>query len=101
MVRDLNVVSHVSEAVTEAGDGAFQDGEGMVTSNKGKQRAREPDHRMWAIRTLCLKEGRDGTKGDYDYQVSSSAREEVCAEVNNSCWRRITMTERSLAGRGC
>lgn len=69
MVRELNVVGHVGEEIMKDNDGAFQDGEGVVSSSKGKQRAREPDHRMWAVRALVLKEGRDGTKGEGDYQV--------------------------------
>lgn len=75
MVRELNVVGHVGEEITKDNDGAFQDGEGYVTSAKGKQRAREPDHRMWAVRALVLKEGRDGTKGEDDYQASRSLME--------------------------
>jgi hypothetical protein len=56
--------------VMRGDEGAFQDGEGRT--GKGKERAREPDHRMWAVRTLCLKEGKDGTRGENDYQVRES-----------------------------
>ena len=69
MVRDLNVVGIIGDEAMESGDGAFGDGEGRVTNSKGEQRAREPDHRMWAVRVITLKEGRDGTKGEDDYQV--------------------------------
>jgi hypothetical protein len=54
-------------------DGAFQEGHGR-SGKKGKERIREPDHRMWAVRTLCLKERRDGTAGEDDYQVGQDAR---------------------------
>lgn len=69
MVRELNVVAHVGEQLAQSDDGAFSDGMGKTTNSKGKERVREPDHRMWAVRTLVLKEGRDGTKGEDDYQV--------------------------------
>jgi hypothetical protein len=69
VVRELNVPELVGEEVMKGDEGAFQNGEGR--SGKGKGRVREPDHRMWAVRTLCLKEGRDGTKGEDDYQVSN------------------------------
>lgn len=71
MIRELNVVAHVGEILVKSDDGAFSDGEGKIANSKGKERAREPDHRMWAVRTLVLKEGRDGTKGEGDYQVST------------------------------
>ena len=71
IIRELDVVSLVGEEAMSAGEGAFQDGEGRAPGRKGKERAREPDHRMWAVRTLCLKEGKDGTKGEDDYQVGS------------------------------
>jgi len=74
MVRELNVVGLVGDEITRDNDGAFQDGEGMVSTAKGKQRAREPDHRMWAVRALVLKEGRDGTRGEDDYQASLARR---------------------------
>ena len=70
VVRELNVVALVGDELIASNDGAFQDGEGIITNSKGKSRAREPDHRMWAVRTLALKEGRNGTKGEDDYQVS-------------------------------
>jgi hypothetical protein len=69
MVRELNVVAHVGEEIIKGEDGAFTDGEGIITNSKGVPRPREPDHRMWAVRTLVLKEGRNGTKGEDDYQV--------------------------------
>jgi hypothetical protein len=67
IIRELNVPGLVGEEVMRGDEGAFQDGEGRT--GKGKERAREPDHRMWAVRTLCLKEGKDGTGGETDYQV--------------------------------
>ncbi|KAK1924890.1 hypothetical protein DB88DRAFT_487220 [Papiliotrema laurentii] len=69
MVRELNVVGHVGEEIVEGEHGAFTEGAGKITNSKGKERAREPDHRMWAVRTLVLKDGRDGTKGEDDYQL--------------------------------
>jgi hypothetical protein len=71
IVRELNVVGIVGDDVLKAGEGAFQDGEGRAKGSKGKERAREPDHRIWACRALCLKEGKDGTQGEGDYQVST------------------------------
>lgn len=74
VVRELNVPGLVGEQVMQGDEGAFHDGEGRVGTGrgKGKERAREPDHRMWAVRTLCLKEGKDGTAGEGDYQASQS-----------------------------
>ncbi|EIW69378.1 hypothetical protein TREMEDRAFT_30797 [Tremella mesenterica DSM 1558] len=70
MVRDLDVVGQMGSALLEQVEGAFQNGEGKAPgSRKGKERAREPDHRMWAVRALCLKEGRNGTGGEDDYQL--------------------------------
>lgn len=69
VVRELDVPGLVGENLMDCGEGAFQDGNGKV-GKKGKERVREPDHRMWAVRTLCLKERRDGTGGADDYQVS-------------------------------
>ena len=71
MVRELDVVSEVGSLLLEKGEGAFQGSEGRAPgrNGKGKERAREPDHRMWACRTLCLRDGRDGTGGEDDYHV--------------------------------
>ena len=71
VVRELDVPSLVGSILLDCGDGAFQDGNGK-TGKPGKERIREPDHRMWAVRTLCLKERRDGTGGEDDYQVHQS-----------------------------
>lgn len=68
-MRELDVPRLAGSIVLESGEGAFQDGEGRK-GPKGKERAREPDHRMWAVRAVVLKEGCDGTKGEDDYQVS-------------------------------
>lgn len=70
-MRELDVPRLVGDLVMEANEGAFQDGEGRQAQSKGKgkDRAREPDHRMWAVRGVVLKEGKDGTKGENDYQV--------------------------------
>lgn len=68
MVRELDVPTLVGHKLLDCGEGAFQDGNGKV-GKKGKERIREPDHRMWAVRTLCLKERKDGTGGTDDYQV--------------------------------
>jgi hypothetical protein len=68
VVRELDVPSLVGPELLNSDDGAFQDGNGR-SGKKGKERIREPDHRMWAVRTLCLKERRDGTAGEDDYQV--------------------------------
>ena len=73
MVKELNVPDLVGDEVMRGDEGAFGYGEGRVVSSKGKERAREPDHRMWAVRALCLKDGRNGTKGEGDYQVSLSS----------------------------
>jgi len=73
VIRELDVVNLVGDEVMEASEGAFQDGEGRAPGRKGKETAREPDHRMWAVRTLCLKEGKDGTGGEDDYQVGTAA----------------------------
>ncbi len=59
----------VGDAAMEKGEGAFADGEGRAPGRKGKERVREPDHRMWAVRCVCLKEGKNGTGGEDDYQV--------------------------------
>ena len=64
------MVGLVGDAVLEANEGAFENGEGRAPGRKGKEKAREPDHRIWAVRTLCLEEGKDGTGGEDDYQVS-------------------------------
>lgn len=69
VVRELDIPSLVGGELLDCGEGAFQDGNGK-TGKKGKERIREPDHRMWAVRTLCLKERKDGTEGADDYQVS-------------------------------
>ncbi len=70
VIRELDAVSLIGDEAMSANERAFQDGEGRAPGRKGKERAREPDHRMWAVRTLCLKEGKDGTGGEDDYQVS-------------------------------
>ncbi|WRT67222.1 uncharacterized protein IL334_004188 [Kwoniella shivajii] len=72
IVRELDVISLVGSTLLESDEGAFANGEGRIQSqgkNKGKHRAREPDHRIWACRTLTLKEGKDGTGGEGDYQL--------------------------------
>jgi hypothetical protein len=102
VVRELDVVGMVGVEIMESGEGSFQGTEGRAPGRaKGKERAREPDHRMWAVRTLCLKEGKDGTGGEDDYQVSyggSSARRAVISYA--SYWRRSTMMGRSLGETG-
>ena len=97
IVRDLDVVRLVGEEVLTANEGAFGDGEGRAPGRKGKEKAREPDHRMWAVRTLCLKEGRDGTGGEDDYQVN---RINWLSELKRSCLKSCKMTERNSVGRG-
>ncbi|ODN98409.1 hypothetical protein L198_03653 [Cryptococcus wingfieldii CBS 7118] len=69
IVRELDVVSRVGALAMAAGEGAFEDGEGRAP---GKARAREPDHRMWACRSLCLKDGKNGTEGEDAYQLIES-----------------------------
>lgn len=98
MVRELNVVAEVGELIMKDNEGAFQDGEGRVVSGKGKERAREPDHRMWGVRALVLKEGRDGTKGEDDYQVSWTSR--YAWWLTGSYWNASMMMERSLVEIG-
>ncbi|KAK8869678.1 hypothetical protein IAR55_000246 [Kwoniella newhampshirensis] len=73
IVRDLDVVSQVGDLAMGSGEGAFQGGEGRALGRaKAKERAREPDHRMWACRALCLKEGKNGTEGEEDYHLIES-----------------------------
>lgn len=79
VVRELDIPSIVGNDLLDCGEGAFQDGNGK-TGKKGKERIREPDHRMWAVRTLCLKERKDGTEGADDYQV----RKGMCLSSENS-----------------
>lgn len=70
IVRGLDVVSLVGKELIESKDGCFQNDGGLAPGPRPK--AREPDHKMWACRALVLKEGKDGTQGEEDYQVSSS-----------------------------
>ena len=72
VIRELDVPTLVERELTDCDDGAFQEGNGR-SGKKGKERIREPDHRMWAVRTLCLKERRDGTAGEDDYQACRSS----------------------------
>ncbi|EKD02717.1 hypothetical protein A1Q2_02947 [Trichosporon asahii var. asahii CBS 8904] len=67
IVRGMDIVSLVGKELLESRDGAFQSDGGLAPGPR--KRAREPDHRMWACRTLVLKEGRDGTQGEDDYQL--------------------------------
>ncbi|WVQ69987.1 uncharacterized protein L199_008211 [Kwoniella botswanensis] len=72
IVRELNVVGLVGDIVSKGDEGAFQDGEGRAPGRgreSGKERIREPDHRIWGVRTLGLREGKDGTGGEGDYQL--------------------------------
>lgn len=73
IVRGMDIVSLVGKELLESRDGAFQSDGGLAPGPR--KRAREPDHRMWACRTLVLKEGRDGTQGEDDYQVCSHDEE--------------------------
>ncbi|WWC61024.1 uncharacterized protein I303_103602 [Kwoniella dejecticola CBS 10117] len=76
IIRELDVISLVGEVVSRDDEGAFQHGEGRAPGRgkgTGKERVREPDHRMWACRVLALKEGRDGTQGEDDYQLLEAA----------------------------
>lgn len=71
-MRALDAVRLVGAELLASDEGAFAHGEGRAPGRReGRERAREPDHRMWAVRTLALGEGKDGTKGEGDYQVSS------------------------------
>lgn len=105
IVRDLDVPTLVGHKLLDCGEGAFQDGNGRVGSRKGKERIREPDHRMWAVRTLCLKERKDGTGGEDDYQVRESAvrmRRAGTAKSTltrvGSCSRHSMTTGKNLEG---
>ncbi|OWT41304.1 hypothetical protein C362_00770 [Cryptococcus neoformans Bt1] len=70
IVRELDVVGRVGPEVMAAEEGAFHAGEGRAPGRApGKERAREPDHRMWACRALCLKEGKNGTEGEEAFQL--------------------------------
>jgi hypothetical protein len=73
VVRELDVVRLVGPELIARSEGCFADGGGRARGSA--QRAREPDHRMWAVRALGLKEGKDGTGGEGDYQVSWGRRE--------------------------
>jgi hypothetical protein len=86
VVRELDVPGLVGAVVMRESEGAFQNGEGRAagSKSKGKERCREPDHRMWAVRTLGLKERRDGTGGEDDYQVSRDALQVSCGIVDVS-----------------
>lgn len=69
------MVGRVGPEVMTAGEGAFQASEGRAPGRApGKERAREPDHRMWACRALCLKEGKNGTEGEEAFHVGWSCR---------------------------
>jgi hypothetical protein len=69
-VRALDVVRLVGPELLASDEGAFAHGEGRAPGRReGRERAREPDHRMWAVRTLSLAEGKDGTRGEGDFQV--------------------------------
>ncbi|WVN86748.1 uncharacterized protein L203_101920 [Cryptococcus depauperatus CBS 7841] len=73
IVRELDVVSRVGKDIMASGDGAFQHGEGRAPGRgSGMERAREPDHRMWASRALCLKDGKNGTEGEDAYNLVES-----------------------------
>ncbi|WWC89931.1 uncharacterized protein L201_004860 [Kwoniella dendrophila CBS 6074] len=67
IIRELNVINLVGDLVSKDGEGAFQNGQGKSPNNPN--RIREPDHRIWACRTLTLKDGKDGTGGEDDYQL--------------------------------
>lgn len=95
VVRELDVVRLVGDELLRRSDGAFQHGEGLAPGRgKGKERAREPDHRMWAIRTLGLNEGKDGTGGEGDYQVSCSRPADL------SCWKLGMTMGKSTGEKG-
>lgn len=83
MIRELDVPRLVSEECMRADEGAFQDGEGRI-GRPGQERIREPDHRMWACRALCLKEGADGTKGEHDYQASPPSMAKLMRQLLES-----------------
>ncbi|EAL22764.1 hypothetical protein CNBB2120 [Cryptococcus deneoformans B-3501A] len=70
IVRELDVVRRAGPELMAAGEGAFQAGDGRAPGRApGNERAREPDHRMWACRALCLKEGKNGTEGEEAFQL--------------------------------
>jgi len=69
VVKELDVVRLVGDELLARNEGAFGDGQGRAPGRSARPRAREPDHRMWAVRTLGLAEGKDGTGGEGDYQV--------------------------------
>ncbi|TXT15700.1 hypothetical protein VHUM_00203 [Vanrija humicola] len=70
IVRELDVVRLVGDELLTRNEGAFQAGEGRAPGRgKGKERAREPDCRMWAARVIGLNEGKNGTGGEGDYQL--------------------------------
>lgn len=100
IVAGLNVVQLVGAELLEREEGAFQHGEGRAPGRmgKGKERAREPDCRMWAIRTLGLAEGKDGTGGEGDYQVSTEVGVVlICSSSSHS----MTMERSTVASGFC
>lgn len=117
VVRELDVVSLVGRELVDSKEGAFQNDGGLALGNR--RRAREPDHRMWACRALALKEGRDGTAGEDDFQVRSARpgcrfaraalghalagtgkRKRTHAD-NFSCSRRSRTMGKSMAATAC
>lgn len=88
-----------------AEEGAFHAGEGRAPGRApGKERAREPDHRMWACRALCLKEGKNGTEGEEAFQVrrlcsmrTGSTDVRALHVTGKSSWNVSTMMVKSLA----
>ncbi|ORY24978.1 hypothetical protein BCR39DRAFT_454051, partial [Naematelia encephala] len=79
MIRELDVCGIMGDELFKADEGAFQSGQGRARAQgkKGENgRAREPDHRMWAVRTLGLKDGRNGTGGTDDYHLLESSNDD-------------------------
>ena len=61
-VREINVVAETHDVLLHCDEGYFANPEVKV-----RGRVPEPDHRMWAARCLCLRDGRDGLGGPDDY----------------------------------
>ncbi|GMK58623.1 hypothetical protein CspeluHIS016_0600650 [Cutaneotrichosporon spelunceum] len=94
-VRALDVVRLVGAELLASDDGAFANGESRAPGRRaGKERAREPDHRTWAVRTLALAEGKDGTSGEEDYQLLEASED----DGERFGGERVLRTLRELGG---
>ncbi|WWC69368.1 uncharacterized protein I206_103307 [Kwoniella pini CBS 10737] len=76
IIRELNVINLINELIfsqDNQNQGAFEKKNLIILTKNGKEKIREPDHRIWACRTLILRQGKDGTKGEDDYQLHEAS----------------------------